>query len=55
MLIFLISPNLGLLKATHKDVLRAIDNVLTQVSDSFRKLNFEPTVYELKPSAAILV
>jgi Rha family phage regulatory protein len=29
----------------HKNVLRDIENVLTQVSDFFGKLNFEPTEY----------
>ena len=31
---------------THGDVLRAIDKISTQVSDSFRERNFAPSDYE---------
>lgn len=32
----------------HKNILQKIDEILTQVSDSFGKLNFKPTEYEIK-------
>ncbi len=38
----------------HKNILRNIDNVLTQVSDSFGKLNFEPSDYEQENGLGIM-
>ena len=39
----------------HKDVLRAIEKIITQVSDSFGKRNFTPTEYEQENNLGLMV
>lgn len=39
---------------THSDVLRAIDKILTQVSDSFGERNFEPSDYEQENNLGLM-